>query len=107
MASFDDVHRNELRAANGKLRLGEGWRIALREPLEFASLGPEPVDASVTVIQFVAVEGGKLKPATDADRDLLADWKKRHRETPPDWFGLPEGLLGAGQAADDSGPPRG
>jgi hypothetical protein len=97
MASFDEVHRKDLHAADGRLRLGELWRIALREPLELAKLKPGAHDARVIVVQFVAMPGGKLEPATKDDRAILADWKERHLNTPPSWFGLPEGMLGPAQ----------
>lgn len=96
MASFDDVHRRDLRAADGRLRLGEPWMVALREPLEFASLGPDAIaeDATVSFVCFVAEHGGRLKPASDRDRAIIADWKRRHRETPLEWFGLPDVCFG-------------
>jgi hypothetical protein len=94
MARFDEIHRRELHAADGRIREGETWRIALREPLEFAALGPGtiPPDACVKIVQFVASGRGSLEPASMADRELIADWKRRHRDTPPEWFSLPDGL---------------
>lgn len=92
MANFDDVHRRDLHAADGRLHLGEVWQIALREPLG-APTAAAPRDLFVTVVQFVAMRDGKLEPATESDRFQISEWKRRHRDTPLDWFWLPAGLL--------------
>lgn len=92
MAEFDAVHRKAM--PDRALKRGEPWRIALREPLEFAALGPGAVaaDARVQVVTFVVNERNRLVPASTEDRDLVDDWKKRHRTTSPDWFDPPEGF---------------
>lgn len=92
MADFEDIHRAALNAADGRLRVGEHWRLEIRQPLEIIKLGPGAVDGRATVVTFVAVAGGKLKPASPEDAAIVDDWKKRHRATPPDWFGLPSGI---------------
>jgi hypothetical protein len=45
------------------------------------------------VVRFRANHGGTLEPATADDRREIYEWNKRHRDTPLDWFGLPEGLV--------------
>lgn len=93
MARFEDVHRAWLTPDRG-LRLGEPWNVALREPMAAVSNFPETAGPDIKVVQFIAVRTGALKPATLADRALIADWERRHRETPDDWFGLPAALRG-------------
>ena len=92
MATFDEVHRKDLRAADGRLRIGEMWRVAVREPLEAVSLAGAIADARVTIVQFVATSDGKLEPATKDDHAILEDWKRRHRDTPIGRFELPAEL---------------
>jgi hypothetical protein len=93
MARFNDIHRSALNAAAGRLRLGELWNVELREPLQFVGPDTAPADAFVTVVSFVAARNGRLEPAGTKDREIIADWEKRHRDTPDDQFGLPGGLF--------------
>ena len=89
MADFYEVHRKQLNAADSQVRQGECWTIALREPIESLDKPMDP-NACVKTVRFIASSDGKLKPATELDYTMLADWKRRHRSTPPDWFDFPD-----------------
>jgi len=92
MADFYDVHQKQLNAAEGRIRVGEIWSISLREPLGDVTSKPN-YDEQVTIVGFRATKDGALEPACPVDHDSIADWKKRHRDTPLESFGLPSGLL--------------
>lgn len=102
MANFEDVHRKQLYAADRKIRKGEIWSIYLREPLGKVADGPN-VNELITIVGFIATANGRLEPAHALDRASIAEWKKRHRDTPLSHFGLPEGLLGDGQSPSIEG----
>lgn len=94
MADFYEVHRDALNAAKGRLRVGEQWSIALREPAVFVNWkdGISPSDTMITVVKFIACAGGILKPSTELDLAAIANWKRKYRETPSESFGLPAAL---------------
>lgn len=92
MADFYAVHRKQLEAADGRLRRGEAWNVALREPLEICK---EPSQhTTLKIVRFIICDG-ELKPATELDLREIADWNRRHKKTPHEWFGLPSALIGA------------
>jgi len=93
MARFIEVHRSAIDAADRRLSIGEIWNVAVREPLEFTA---SPVDwskATTRIVRFKATRDGKLRPATIEDQKIIADWENRHRGTPLDRFGLPQGVM--------------
>lgn len=91
MAEFDEVHGKYIDQAKGKVRLGECWTIQLREPLTVTD-APD-ANGLVRLVRFIAHQDGTMKPATELDLAEIQDWKRRHRRTPSDWFGLPRGLV--------------
>ena len=88
MADFYRVHGDALDAARGRIRRGECWTIALKEPLPNLSV-PRDGNITITVIRFIASEDGTLKPATELDLAEIMDWERRHKTTPTEEFLLP------------------
>ncbi len=84
MADFSTVHQAALREARLSFdrRDSDQWSIVLREPIG----GPfDPVPESVSFVTLRMVRG-KLHPANQVSADLIADWCKRHAETPNEAF---------------------
>lgn len=104
MADFYEVHRKAIEAAKDRVRYGEIWNVAVREPFPIFTAPTEAVPGiSVTILMFRAASDGRLVPARDFDHQKIADWNARHRHTSPESFGLPARLIGAGQP---TGEPR-
>lgn len=94
MADFNKIHGKAIDAARGRVRSGEMWSIALREPVQMLERPTRAMpEISVTILVFRAMADGRLEPARDFDRQKIADWKTKHRHTPPESFGLLEGFL--------------
>jgi hypothetical protein len=92
MATFNEVHSRAMNSADHRLRPGERWRVALREPFTLACLPQENIPETIQIVTFIMTKSGRLDFASPADRRVVADWNERHRNTPPSYFGLPEWL---------------
>jgi hypothetical protein len=94
MVDFYTVHRTAIDKAYGRIRVGEIWNVAIREPLPMIG---SPTDStpgvSVTILMFRAMPDGRLEPARDFDRREISEWNERHRNTLPESFQLPAGLV--------------
>lgn len=90
MVDFYEVHGKQLEAAKGRIRRGECWSVALREPVTISlTVPPPPNEQTVKIVRFVAASDNTLKPATELDLAEIMDWNRRHKRTPVSHFGLP------------------
>jgi hypothetical protein len=90
MADFYEVHRKAIEVAAGKIRRGEYWTVPMIEPLSPVTLRPPTtVGTMLKTVRFIAAPDGTMKAATELDLSDIADWQRRHHNTPRESFGLP------------------
>lgn len=89
MVDFYDVHGKAIEAAKGRIRSGEMWNVAMREPLPMPKMAGEICDLTATVIRFRAMSNGCMGPATPRDQHEISEWNARHRHTSRESFQLP------------------
>lgn len=90
MVDFYEVHSKAINAAKGRLRLGETWNVALREPLPLVSAAPMAMgNGTLTVVRFRALPDGRLEPCEPRDKHEITEWNARHKHTPRESFCLP------------------
>lgn len=86
MADFYEIHRVAINKANGRIRSGDGWNVALIEPLPLITLKPSNIIPTVKYVTFRAMPDGRLEPAGVGDRQTIAEWQERYRNTPAESF---------------------
>lgn len=90
MVDFYEVHGKAVAAAKGRIRSGEIWNVAVREPLPMPkSSGDATCDLMGIVVRFMAIPDGRLEPATPRDQHEISEWNARHKHTPRESFQLP------------------
>lgn len=91
MARFYDIHAKAIeRAVNvNPLRMGECFRVIMWEPLP-PVLDRAPESDTATIITFRCLPNGQFEPASPADAAAIADFDKRHRDTPNNSWELPK-----------------
>jgi hypothetical protein len=91
MASFSEIHRKDIEEYlyNHVCSPGQIFFIYMKEPLvPYYKSSKYTETVLVTVISFLCLPHGRYQLAYDEDREALADWEERHKETPAEAWGL-------------------
>lgn len=90
MAEFYRIHKKAIERAFNGVRVGDYFRITAWEPLAPPISGEAPKDDTVTILTFRRTTDGNYTPASDADRNAIAEWTARHKDTPAEAWELPD-----------------